>query len=138
MASELLRPGAKGHAIDPKAITLRIFPNGAGAPTFDAEGGVASVALSATGKFLVTLNESYYKPIDAQATVQSGNSDTVDLYAQIGAFNNVGLHNGAAIGTPGLATTFFVLLKTGTANTNLPANQQACIFVKVIFEDTAR
>lgn len=137
MASEKLRQGPKGHAIDPKRANLRIYPNNTGAPTWDAEGGVASVSRSAAGKFLVTLNESYYKVINAQATVQVGGSDTVDLYPQIGNFNNV-YHNGALVGTAGQPTTFEVKLKTGTANTDIAAATQTCVFVDVIFEDTQR
>jgi hypothetical protein len=138
MASEKLHPGPKSHALDPKKVYLTIFPIGASAPTVDAPGGVASVALSATGKFLVTLTEGYYKPISAQATVQVGGSETVDLYPQIGNFNNVGYYNGAAVGTPGQPTTFEVKLKTGTANTNIAAATQTAVFVEVVFEDTTR
>lgn len=137
MASEKLHPGAMGHALDPKRITLRIFPNGAGVPTFDHEGGVASVVLAATGKFLVTLLEGYYKPIAAFAQF-SHNSDVLDLYCQMGDFNNVGQHNGAPRGTPGQPTTFVVKVKDGTANANVAAAAQTVIFVDVTFEDTAR
>jgi hypothetical protein len=137
MASEKLRPGAKGHAIDPKRITGRIFPNGASAPTWEAEGGVASIALTATGKYTVTLNEGYYKPIAASAMVQC-NGDAVDLYAQLGDFANVGQINGAVAGTPGQPTTFVVKLKTGTANTNAAAAAQTVVYFEVTFEDVAR
>lgn len=137
MASEVLHPGAKGHALDPKRITLRIFPNNTGSPTFDSEGGVASVVRSAAGKFLVTLTEGYYKVANLQATFQCA-GDAVDIYAQGGDFNNLGNHNGVAIGTPGQPTTFVVKLKTGSTNTDVVAAPQTCIFVDVTFEDTAR
>jgi hypothetical protein len=137
MASEKLHPGAKVHAVDPKRITLRIFPNAALAPTWDSEGGVASVAYTAAGKFTVTLNEPYFKPIACAATVQC-NGDAVDLYAQLGDFNNVGRHNGAARGTPGQPTTFVVKLKTGATNTDAAAAAQTAIFVDVTFEDVDR
>ena len=137
MASEKLHPGAKGHAIDPKRITGRIFPNGAGTPTWESEGGVAGVVYTAAGKFTVTLNEGYYKPIAFAATVQC-NGDAVDLYAQLGDFNNVGRHNGAARGTPGQPTTFVVKLKTGATNTDAAAAAQTAVFFDVTFEDVDR
>jgi hypothetical protein len=136
VASEKLHPGPKGHALDPKRITLRIFPNGAGVPTFDHEGGVASVVRSNTGKFLVTLSEGYYKVIDCQVSFQDA-SDGLDLLPQLGDFNNVN-HNGAQIGTAGLPTTFVVKLKNGTSNADRIAAAQTAIFVSVVFEDIAR
>lgn len=128
-----MRGGAKGFALDPKKVTLRIFPNDTGAPTYDAEGGVASVARSAAGKFLVTLNDGYYKVIGARLAMQSA-ADNLDMYAQLGEFNNV-YHNGAQRGTAGSATTFVVKLKTGATNTDVAAAAQTCIFVEVEFED---
>src|SRR5687767_861384 len=136
MASEMLHPGAKGHALDPKRVTLRIFPNNTGSPTFDAEGGVASVVRSAAGKFLVTLMEGCYKVANCQATFQSA-GDAVDVYAQLGDFNNI-THKGLQVGTPGQPTTFVVKLKTGTVNTDVAWADQTCIFVDVTFEDTAK
>ena len=137
MASEKLHPGAKGHALDPKRITLRIFPNGGGVPTWDAEGGVASVVRADVGKFLVTFAEGYYKPVAAYAQYQEPN-DAVDTYAQLGDFNNVGQHHGAARGTPGQPTTLIVKLKVGSANSDAAATPQRCIFVDVTFEDVAK
>jgi hypothetical protein len=136
MASEKLHPGPKGHAIDPKRVTLRIFPNGAGTPTFEAEGGVASVAYSAAGKFLVTLMEGYFRVIKAVAQVQLS-GDAVDLVGQVGDFNNVNI-NGVQVGTPGLPTTFFVKMKTGAVNTDVAASTQTAVHVEVLFEDTNR
>ena len=136
MASEKLHPGPKGHAIDPKRITLRIYPNGAGAPTWDAEGGVASVAYVSAGKFLVTLLEGYYKLIQAQATIQLS-ADNVDLLPQLGDFNNVNV-NGTQVGTAGQPVTFNVKMKTGAVNTDVAAATQTIVHVDVLFEDTNR
>lgn len=139
MASPILNHGPKGSMVDPKEVTLRIYPNGAGAPTFEADGGasvVASVTLAATGKFLVTLTESYFKVVRAFAQYQDS-ADNVDLYAQLGDFANV-QHGPNFIGTKGQPVTFVVKLKTGTANTNVAAGNQVCIFVSVVFEDVER
>lgn len=136
MASNILNKGPQGFALDPKEITLRIFPNGAGVPTFDHEGGVASVVLAATGKYLVTLTDSYFKVIKALAQTQDP-GDAVDMVAQVGDFANV-FHNGAFIGTRGQPVTFVVKDKTGATNTNRAAGAQVCIFVSVTFEDVDR
>jgi hypothetical protein len=137
MASEKLHPGAKGHALDPKRVTLRIFPNGAGQPTFSHEGGVANVTRDSAGKFLVTLTEGYYLLANCQATYQSA-LDNADIYAQLGDFANVHHKGGLPVGTPGLPVTFFVKLKTGATNTDVGVATQTCIFVDVTFEDIAR
>jgi hypothetical protein len=137
MASEKLHPGAKGHALDPKRVTLRIYPNNVGIPTFDHEGGVASVVRDGSaGRFLVTLSEAYYKVINCQATFQCA-GDAVDIYAQLGDFANV-YHKGVLVGTAGQPTTFKVKLKTGTVSTDVAVAAQTCIFVDVTFEDIAR
>jgi hypothetical protein len=138
MASEKLHPGAKGHALDPKRITLRIFPNNVGTPTWDAEGGVASVVRDGSaGRFLVTLMEGYYKLCNCQVTFQTA-GDAVDVYAQLGEFNNVHHKGGVAVGTPGLPVTFKVKLKTGSTSTDVAWADQTCIFVDLTFEDTAK
>lgn len=136
MASNIMNHGARSFWTDPKKVSLRIYPNGAGVPTFDSDGGVASVTLAATGKFLVTLNDSYFKVVEAIATYQDS-ADNVDLYAQLGDFANI-QHGPSFIGTKGQPVTFVVKLKTGTANTNVTAGNQVCIFVSVTFEDTDR
>lgn len=136
MASNVMSQGPKCFLIDPKLVTLRIYPNGAGVPTFDHEGGVASVVLSATGKFLVTLNDSYFKLVKATAQYQDA-GDAVDLYAQIGEFANI-QHGPSFIGTKGQPVTFVVKLKTGATNTNAAAAAQTCILVDVLFEDVER
>jgi hypothetical protein len=137
MASEKLHPGAKGHALDPKRVTLRIFPNGGGQPVWSHEGGVASITRDSAGKFFVTLTEGYYLLSNCQATYQSA-LDNADIYAQLGEFNNVHHKGGAVVGTPGLPVTFFVKLKTGATNTDVGVAPQTCIFVDLTFEDIAR
>jgi hypothetical protein len=136
MASNIMNHGAKSFWVDPKKVSLRIYPNGAGVPTFDSDGGVASVVLSATGKYLVTLNDSYFKVVEAIAQYQCA-GDAVDLYAQLGDFANV-QHGPSFIGTKGQPVTFVVKTKTGGANTDSAAAAQTCIFVAVTFEDVER
>lgn len=134
MASARLKPNAKCYGIDLKKVNVRIFPNNNGVPTWTSEGGVASVERSNTGKFLITLDQSYYRVRSAQATFQT-EEDNRDMFAQIGEFNNVN-HNGAQIGTAGQPTTVVVKLKTATANTDIAAAAQRCIFVDLEFEDS--
>lgn len=136
MASNLMNQGPKCFLVDPKLVTFRIYPNGAGVPTFDSEGGIASVVLSATGKFLVTFSDSYFKVAGAYVQYQDP-GDAVDMYAQLGLFANV-QHGPSFIGTKGQPVTAEIRLKTGATNTNVAANAQACIFGWVLFEDTER
>lgn len=136
MASNIMNRGAQSFLLEGKSVLLRIYPNGAGVPTFDHDGGVASVVLSATGKYLVTLNDSYFKVVKAMAQYQCA-GDAVDLYAQLGDFANV-QHGPSFIGTKGQPVTFVVKTKTGATNTDSAAAAQTCIFVEVVFEDTDR
>ncbi len=89
--------------------------------------GVASVAQTAAGKFTVTLEDSYAKITNCQATfVCSG--DAVDIYAQGGVTSNL------SSSTP---ATFVVKTKTGGTNTN-PATTDVDTYISVTltFEDS--
>jgi len=130
MASELIKRGAKTYGIDLKRINVRIYPNAAGVPVWESEGGVSSVVWTATGKFIITLLSSYYKLRDFQACYKD-ERDNVDLYAQLGPVVGEGL---------GTAITAVVKLKTGTANTDVATGSGAkdrCIYVDLEFEDVA-
>lgn len=134
MASARLHPNAKCYGIDLKKVNVRIFPNNTGVPTWTSEGGVTSVERSSAGKFLITLDQGYYRVRNAQATFQT-EEDNRDMFAQIGLVNNVN-HNGVQVGTAGQPTTVEVRLKTATANTDVVAGAQRCIFVDLEFEDS--
>jgi hypothetical protein len=138
VASDKLRRGAMGYAVDPKRVQVWIYPqNTTDPPLWFSEGGVASVTRPAAGKFLITLRDSYYKVHEAHCTWQH-EADNVDVYAQLGEFNNVTLPSGTVAGTLGQATTVVVKTKTGTANTDVAAGAQRAICVTLVFEDTAR
>jgi hypothetical protein len=91
--------------------------------------GVASVAQTAAGKFTVTLEDSYAKLTNLQATF-SCLGDAVDIYAQAGATSNLGV----AAGTP---VTVVVKTKTAAVNTN-PATTDVDTYISVTltFEDS--
>jgi hypothetical protein len=133
MASNLMKRGEKCFGLDLKRVNVRIYPNGAGTPRWETEGGIAvvgGVAWTATGKFTITLDASYYKFRDGQATYRD-ERDNVDLYAQLGVVSNEGTSN---------PITVVVKLKTGTANTDVATGSGAndrCIYVNLEFEDVA-
>ena len=130
MASEMMKRGPKVFGIDLKRVNVRIYPNGTGVPVVESEGGVASAVWTATGKFTITLNSSYFKLRDFQACYKD-ERDNVDLYAQPGPVVGEGL---------GTAITAVVKLKTGTANTDVATGSGAkdrCIYVNFEFEDVA-
>lgn len=128
MSSRSMTGRTKTFGVDEKAIRLKIYPDSSSTPSFTSQGGVASVALSATGKFLVTFSDAYRSNVSAQCCY-STSADNVDLYAQLGAFANLATTT---------AATVIVKLKTATSNTNAAAaatdNYISCDFV---FEDSA-
>lgn len=130
MASQFMpAKAAKAFGIDLKEVNVRIYPQNAGAPVFESEGGVASVTRVSAGRFSVVLNDSYFKLRDAQVSYRD-ERDNADLYAQIGPVVNEG-----TIGP----LTFDVKLKTGTANTDVAAGAGArdrCIYCTLTFEDS--
>lgn len=111
-------------------VRCKVFPNAASTPSFTSQGGVASVALSATGKFTVTLSDPYYSLVSFQTTY-TDTSDSVDLYAQGGDVSNLASATQAAV-------TAVVKLKTGSSNTNAGATDaNRYISVDLVFEDSS-
>jgi len=128
MASRLMKGRESCFEKKAKTVRLKLFPDSSSAPTFTSEGGVASVARSAAGKFLVTFSDAYYAVADAHCTY-STSADNVDLYAQLGAFANLATST---------AATLVVKLKTGATNTDAAAAAtDNYISITVTFEDSA-
>ena len=130
MASNLMKRGEKCFGLDLKRVNVRIYPQNTGVPVWESEGGVTSVVRSAAGKFLITLDASYYKFRDGQATYRD-ERDNVDIYAQLGIVSNEA--------TPTVITVE-VRLKTATVNTDVAAGTGArdrAIYVNLEFEDQA-
>lgn len=114
--------------VQERLVSCKIFPNAGSAPSFTSQGGVASVALSAAGKFTITCNDPFYSLASFQATYVD-TSDSVDLYAQGGDVSNLGTAN---------AVTAVVKLKTGATNTNAGATDaNRYISVDLCFEDSS-
>lgn len=111
----------------PKRVDLIIYPDAGNAPTWTSTGGVASVDFTATGKYTITLQDTYRKLRAFHATYGTS-ADNVDLYAQAGAVANVGTTS---------AVTAIVKLKTGANNTNAAAAAtDNRISVTLEFEDS--
>jgi ferric-dicitrate binding protein FerR (iron transport regulator) len=109
-----------------RLIAFRFFPNTSTDPVFEDPGGsVASVAHAATGKFLVTLTDSYLELVGSSFQVHVTADDT-DLYAQGGdeAVNAAG------------GGTVEVNLKTGATNTNLAANANNFVTCMLMLRDS--
>jgi hypothetical protein len=118
----------KTFGVNEKCLRFKIFPDAGSTPTVTSQGGVASVELTAAGKFTVTFSDAYLTCVEATATY-STSADNVDLYAQLGAISNLGTST---------AATAVIKLKTGATNTNAAAaatdNFISCCFV---FEDSS-
>lgn len=128
MASRVMKGREKTFGTNEKVVRLKIFPDGSSTPSFTSQGGVASVALTATGKFTITLSDAYHSLVAFNATY-STSADNVDLYAQAGAVSNLGTS------TPATAV---VKLKTGATNTDAAAAaDDNYISVELVFEDSS-
>lgn len=128
MASRSMTGRSKTFGVQEKVVELKLFPDSTGTPTFTSAGGVASVARSAAGKFLVTFEDAYKEVSNVQCSY-STSADNVDLYAQPGAFANLGTST---------AATFVVKLKTGATNTDAAAAAtDNFIAISVTFEDSS-
>src|SRR5688500_20370063 len=130
MSSQLFRDGAREFGRDLKKVHVRIYPQNTSDPVVEHDGGVTSVARSAAGKFLVTLNDTYVQLKHANVSYRD-ERDNADLYAQLGAVSNEATTTGAAL-------TIVVKLKTGTVNTDVAAGSGAkdrCIYCEFEFED---
>lgn len=119
---------AKTNRKKPRQVCLTIFPDGSSTPTFKASWGVTSVALTATGKFTVTLTGQYWK-LRAGHCTYGTSADDVDLYAQLGVIANLASSS---------AVTVVVKLKTGATNTDAAAagaDNRICVTLE--FEDSS-
>ncbi len=110
----------------PYMLNIRFFPDTANAPTFNAQDakGVASIARSAQGVFLVTLKDSYKRLLSAQATIQM--TTATDLVPQIGDVSNL------ATATP---VTVVVRANAVATPTDIAANANNSIMLSLIFDD---
>ncbi len=112
-----------------KKLSFRFLTNGASDPAtiYDAGDVVATIALSATGRYLITLRDAYKRLLSAQATIQA--SSATALFAQFGDFSN-----------EGTTTAFTCILRmvngSGT-ETNLAANGNNSVSVTLEFEDSS-
>jgi hypothetical protein len=110
-----------------KVLAFRILTNGSSAPASWSGVGLASVALTATGRLTLTLEKGYNACWAALATMQvAGN--TTDLHAQVGTIANLGTAT---------ATTVVVRMLTATTETNLAANANNAVSVLLVMEDSA-
>jgi hypothetical protein len=119
-----------------RSISFMFFPQGSSttplttaAGTLRDPGGlVANVTRSATaGKFLVTMNDAFFKVVGIKTDVQLS-ADTTDLHSQVGDRANEGT------ATP---LTFVVRLLTGTTNTDMAANANNSVTVTLEVEESA-
>jgi len=129
----------KGHVtngVRRRVIVFRFFPQGSSTTPLttaagtlrDPGGFVANVTRTATaGKFIVTMNDPYYKVICVSPAVQLS-ADTTDLEAQCGDLSN---ENTAT------ALSFVVRLLTGTTNTDMAANANNSVMVQLEVEESA-
>lgn len=110
----------------PRQLLIRFFPDTANPPTFPAAAakGVATIARSAQGVFLITLQNSYKTLLFADAKVQL--STAADLVAQIGDVSNLGTI------TP---VTVVVRLNAVATPTDMAANANNSVLVNLIFDD---
>jgi hypothetical protein len=116
------------QGVQERLVACKIFPNAGSAASFVSQGGVASVELSAAGKFLITCIGTHKALASFQATYVD-TADNVDLYAQGGDVSNLGTT------TP---VTAVVKLKTGATNTNAGASDaNRYISVDLRFEESA-
>lgn len=115
--------GKKRYRLD-----LTFFPQGAGVPTFVAKDnpGLASVARSTNGVYLLTLQDTYRRLISKQASVQMATA--TDLVPQFGAISNVGS------ATP---VTVVVRVNAGATPTDVAADAANSVSVQLCFSDNA-
>lgn len=110
----------------PYMLNIRFFPAGTGAPTYSAQDtkGVASIARSAQGVFLVTLQDTYKRLLSAQATIQM--TTATDLVPQIGDVSNL------ASASP---VTVVVRANAVATPTDIASNANNSITMTLIFDD---
>jgi len=105
-------------------VHIRFFPNATTDPTYyDPGGSVESIEHSATGKYLVTLKDSWLRLVGCQITTQL-DGDSEDLY---GALGDVDL----------AAKTLYILTKTGSSNTDSgAADDNQSVSVTLTFQES--
>lgn len=116
----------QGYEHTGRAYRFLLYPNGTGTPTVQGA-GVASVARSDTGQYLVTLMNNHYKLTGAKFQYLCA-ANNVDMYAQGGTVGNLGT---------GSSVTVYVKLKTGGTNTDVSAGATEFIAVELVFDDSA-
>lgn len=116
----------QGYEHTGRAYRFLLYPNGTGTPTVQG-GGVASVARSDTGQYLVTLQNAHYKMTGAKFQYLCA-ANNVDMYAQGGTVGNLGT---------GSSVTAYVKLKTGGTNTDVAAGATEYIACELVFDDSA-
>jgi hypothetical protein len=126
MAQRTTLPGPQGLARKPKRLDIRFFPVAAADPTYSDQDtkGVASIALSATGTWLITLEDTYKRLLSAQATIQM--AAATDLVPQFGAVSNL------ATTTP---VTVVLRANAVATPTDIAADANNSISVTLIFDD---
>jgi hypothetical protein len=126
MAQRTTLAGPEGLARKPKRLDIRFFPVAAANPTYSAQDtkGVASIVLTTTGVWTITLQDSYKRLLSAQATIQMASA--TDLVPQFGTVSNLGT-----------ATPVTVVLRANAAATptDIAANANNSISVTLIFDD---
>lgn len=129
----------KGHVtngVRRRVIVFRFFPQGSSTTPLttaagtlrDPGGFVANVTRTATaGKFIVTMNDAFYKVIAISPNVQIS-ADTTDLTYQVGDVTNENTAN---------PLSFVIRLLTGTTNTDMAANANNSVMVQLEVEESA-
>ncbi len=109
-----------------RVLNIRFFPVAAANPTYSAQDtkGVASIVLTATGVWTITLQDSYKRLLSAQATIQM--AAATDLVPQVGTVANL------ATTTP---VTVVVRANAVATPTDIAANANNSISVTLIFDD---
>ncbi len=115
--------------IKPREIWCSFQPNGSGSPTLYAAGsrGVASVARSSAGKFLITLRDAFSKRGPVSVAIEHA-SDATDLTTQFAGFGNLGTSS---------AATITVRVKQGSTSKDLTLASTTWVHVCAHFEDSS-
>ena len=119
----------RGYQLKPTIVWCRFQPNGSGAPTLATSTcrGVASVARSAAGKFLITLRDGYKAVGPVVGTMQHA-SDATGCFVQCGAVSNIGTTT---------AATFIVKVKVGATNTDYALASTTFVNVMIPLENSS-
>ena len=126
MASAITSP-VRGHGNKLTTVFGTFYPQNTSAPTVNENQtrGVASIARSAAGTFLITLKHPYKRLVSAQATVQ--HTTAVDLVPQFGDISNVGTSS---------AVTAVLRLNAVATATDMAANANNSVSFSLVFADS--